>query len=182
MQKVQPELDGLKKKYKDEPQKLAEETMKIWQKHKVNPMSSCLPMLVQFPILIALFYVVKDGLEFINPQLLYANLQGFDPSIINTVFLGIIDLTEVNIIVLPIVIGGLQFFQMKLTVGKASKSNDAIPMMNKVMMYFMPVMIALFTATLPAAVGFLLGNLNPIRCCTANVYKQIQGLTNYLQV
>lgn len=160
MQKVQPQLDAMKKKHKDNPQKLAEETMKIWKKHKVSPMSSCLPMLIQFPILIALFYVVKEGLGFINPQLLYGSLQNFDASLIEPVFLGIIDLTKVNILVLPIIIGLLQFGQMRLTLGKSIKNAPAdspMPMMNKTMIYVMPLMIAFFTASLPAAVGFYWG-------------------------
>ncbi len=160
MQKVQPQLDALKKKHKENPQKLAEETMLIWKKYKVNPMSSCLPMLIQFPILIALFYVVKNGLDFINPDLLYGSLQSFDASLIQPIFLGIIDLTKVNIIVLPIIIGLLQFGQMRLTLGKSLKNaptDSPMPMMNKSMIYFMPILIAIFTATLPAAVGFYWG-------------------------
>jgi YidC/Oxa1 family membrane protein insertase len=160
MQKVQPQLDALKKKYKDNPSKLAEETMLIWKKYKVNPMSSCLPMLLQFPVLIALFYVVKDGLGYINPELLYGSLKGFDASSINTIFLGIIDLTKVNLIVLPVAIGLLQFFQMKMTLGKSmgtASDNSPMPMMNKTMIYVMPLMIAFFTASLPAAVGFYWG-------------------------
>ena len=160
MQKVQPQLDALKKKYKNDQQKLAEETMKIWQKHKVNPMSSCLPMLIQFPVLIALFYVVKDGLEFINPQLLYGSLKSFDTSLIQPIFLSLIDLTKVNVIVLPIIIGLLQFGQMRLSLGKSLKNAPAdspMPAMNKTMIYIMPLMIAFFTASLPAAVGFYWG-------------------------
>jgi YidC/Oxa1 family membrane protein insertase len=162
MQKVQPQLDALKVKHKDNPQKLAEETMQIWKKYKVNPMSSCLPMLIQFPILIALFYVVKGGLNFINPDLLYAGLKSFDPGMINTLFLGIIDLAKVNVIALPIIIGLLQFGQMRLTFSKTMKNQPAgganpMPMMNQTMMYVMPVMIAVFTASLPAAVGFYWG-------------------------
>jgi len=162
MQRVQPQLDALKKKHKDNPKRLANETMKIWQKHKVNPMSSCLPILIQFPVLIALFYVVKDGLDFINPHLLYASLKSFDASLIEPVFLGLIDLTKINIFVLPIIIGLLQFGQMKLTLGKTLKNQPAaagslMPMMNKTMIYFMPVLIAVFTASLPAAVGFYWG-------------------------
>lgn len=160
MQKVQPQLDALKKKYQDNPQKLAEETMKIWQKYKVNPTSSCLPMVIQFPVLIALFYVVKNGLNFIDPALLYGSLKSFDTSLIDPNFLGIIDLTKVNIVVLPIIIGLLQFGQMKLTMGKtmANSSGDSpMPMMNRSMMYFMPLLIAFFTASLPAAVGFYWG-------------------------
>lgn len=160
MQKVQPQLDALKKKHKENPQKLAEETMKIWQKHKVNPMSSCLPMLIQFPVLIALFYVVKNGLDFINPQLLYGSLQNFDAALINPIFIGLIDLTKVNILVLPVIVGLLQFGQMRLTLGKSIKNaptDSPMPMMNKTMIYFMPLLIAFFTASLPAAVGFYWG-------------------------
>ncbi len=163
MRNVQPQLDALKQKYKNDPQRLAQETMAIWKKHKVSPMGSCLPMLIQFPILIALFYVVKDGLSVVDPNVLYAPLQAFNLASINPIFLGIIDLTKVNIIALPVIIGGLQFAQIKLSLGKtkskalAKQDNPAMPMMNNMMLYFMPVMIAVFTATLPAAVGFYWG-------------------------
>ena len=164
MRNVQPQLDALKQKYKNEPQKLAQETMGIWKKHKVSPMGSCLPMLIQFPILIALFYVVKDGLSVVDPNILYAPLQTFNLASINPIFLGIIDLTKVNIIALPVIIGGLQFAQIKLSLGKTKSKalakqneNPAMPMMNNMMLYFMPVMIAVFTASLPAAVGFYWG-------------------------
>ena len=118
MQKIQPQLDALKIKHKDNPQLLASETMAIWKKYKVSPMSSCLPMLIQFPILIALFYVVKQGLATFNPDILYSTLVNVDLTTINPVFLGIIDLTKINFIALPIIVGGLQFFQMRLTLGK----------------------------------------------------------------
>ena len=165
MQKVQPQLEALKIKYKNDPQKLAKETMAIWKKYKVSPMSSCLPMLIQFPVLIALFYVVKDGFGYNNPSVLYGTLKGFDLQTVDPTFLGIIDLTQVNIIVLPLIVGGLQFFQMRLTLGKVKiqkpvvKKNgpDPMPMMNKMMQYLMPGMIAVFTASLPAAVGFYWG-------------------------
>jgi len=165
MQKIQPQLEALKIKHKDNPQLLASETMAIWKKYKVSPMSSCLPMLIQFPILIALFWVVKDGMDVINPALLYGNLSDFSFASVNPVFLSIIDLTKINFIVLPIVVGGLQFFQMKLSFAKINtnlpKSKkggpDPLPMMNKMMQYMMPAMIAVFTATMPAAVGFYWG-------------------------
>ncbi len=164
MQKIQPQLEALKNKYKNDQQQLAKETMEIWKKHKVNPMSSCLPMLVQFPVLIALFYVVKDGLGFINPMMLYGALKNVDPLTINPLFLGLVDLTKINYIVLPIIIGGLQFFQMRLTLAKSQTDKPAksdqpnpMPMMNKMMQYFMPIMIAFFTASLPAAVGLYWG-------------------------
>jgi YidC/Oxa1 family membrane protein insertase len=165
MQKVQPQLDALKIKYKNDPQRLAQETMEIWKKYKVSPMSSCLPMLIQFPILIALFYVVKNGLDVINPELLYSTLADVDLTTINPNFLGIIDLTKISIIALPIIVGGMQFIQMRLTLGKTQNKMPAVkedkpsamPAMNKMMQYFMPIMIAVFVASLPAAVGFYWG-------------------------
>jgi len=156
LQVIQPQLEALKIKYKDSPQKLAEETMKIWKDHKVNPMGSCLPMLIQFPILIALFYVVRDGLT-VDPKLLYGSLSQFDPAGMNTVFFGLA-LTKVNAIFLPLAIGLLQFFQIRLSFAKAKPvAQSQAAMMNKMMQYVLPVMIGFFSASLPAAVGFYWG-------------------------
>ena len=58
MQALQPEMQKLQKKYKDNQQKLQEEMMKLFQKHNVNPMSGCLPILVQMPILIAFYQAI----------------------------------------------------------------------------------------------------------------------------
>lgn len=156
LQVIQPQLEALKLKHKDNPQVLAEETMKIWKEHKVNPMGSCLPMLIQFPILIALFYVVKDGLN-VDPFHLYTSLRGFDPSLVSTSFFGL-QLTKVNVWVLPITLGILQYAQIKLSFAK----NKGVPqgqaaMMNKMMQYVLPVMIAVFAAGMPAAVGLYWG-------------------------
>ena len=159
LQIVQPQLDALKEKYKNDPQRLAQETMAIWKKNKVSPLGSCLPMLIQFPILIALFYVVRDSLNLMDKSLLYMPLKDFNLQIVNPIFLGLIDLTKVNLLALPIIVGGLQFLQIKLSLSKVQKnnSNTAVPMMNNMMQFFLPVMIALFTASLPAAVGFYWG-------------------------
>ncbi len=167
LQKVQPELDKIKNKYKGDQQKIAQETMAVWKKHKVNPVGSCLPMLIQFPIMIALFYAVKVGLSPNNIHLLYAPLQGFDPSSVDSIFLGILDLTKINTFVLPLIVGGMQFLQMKLSFAlkknkkdkKSQTSAQANQMqtMNKMMTYTLPVMIAFFTATMPAAVGLYWG-------------------------
>jgi len=164
MQKVQPQLEALKLKHKDNPQKLAQETMGIYKKYKVNPASSCLPMLIQFPILIALFYVVRGGLASINPDFLYSSIQSLDLSTVKTHFLWL-DLTKVNWHILPIIVGGLQFLQMKMTLGKSmgkqiqkkGESENPMVMMNKGMVYIMPLMVAVFTATVPAAVGLYWG-------------------------
>lgn len=171
MQKMQPKLEAIRKKYKNNQEKIAMETMKIWKEHKVNPLSSCLPLLIQFPILIALFYVIQSGLNPDQAVLLYGPIADFQLSQIDTIFLGILDLATQEMFVLPLIIGGLQFFQLRMLSSKIKqnqpkkkkkkkKKEDAMPDMqaaNKMMQYIMPVMIAIFTATLPAGVGLYWG-------------------------
>jgi YidC/Oxa1 family membrane protein insertase len=60
MQRLQPEIKKLQAKYKGDRQKLNEEMMKLYQEHKVNPLGGCLPLVVQFPVFIALFHVLRS--------------------------------------------------------------------------------------------------------------------------
>jgi len=61
-QKIQPLLNDIQKKYGGDKERLSQETMKLYQKYGISPMSGCLPMLIQLPIIFALFYVVKKPL------------------------------------------------------------------------------------------------------------------------
>ena len=63
MQKLQGPLQELRERYKDNKEKLQRETMKLWKEHGVNPLASCLPMLVQLPIFISLFYMLRSASE-----------------------------------------------------------------------------------------------------------------------
>lgn len=159
MQEMQPLLDKLRKKYKDDQQKLAQETMKLWKEHKVNPMGNCLPLLIQFPILLAMFYVVSGGISPATADALYSFQASFDFGQMDTHFLNILELTEKNFIWLPFLVGGLQFFQMHLTfAGKKVKAASS-PLGNSqvIMQYALPAMIAVFTASVPAGVGLYWG-------------------------
>src|SRR5439155_2562801 len=60
MQKFQPQLAKLKEKFKDDPQRLNQETMKMYKEHGINPLAGCLPMMVQMPVLIALYYMLRN--------------------------------------------------------------------------------------------------------------------------
>jgi YidC/Oxa1 family membrane protein insertase len=158
---LQPRIEKIKEKYKGDQQKISLETMALWKESKVNPFGSCLPLLMQFPILIALFYVIQGGLNPDNLHLLYSNYNGFDPNNIGTIFLGILDLTKPNIYILPLIVGGLQFLQLKLAqikkpIKKETKPSE-LEAANNMMQYIMPVMIAVFTASLPAGVGLYWG-------------------------
>ncbi len=172
LQKLQPHIQGLRKKYKDNQQMLAMETMAMYKKHKINPMSSCAPMLLQMPFLIGIYLVVKDGLSPHLSHLLYAFHENVDLSIVETYFLGL-DLEIPNIFVLPVLVAVAQFIAIKLsmaaakkqqnengvTKSKKTKKDDAPDMMEqmeqmqKIMLWMLPLMIGFFTATFPAAVG-----------------------------
>lgn len=64
-QKIQPLLMEIQKKYANDKEKLNQETMKVYQKYGINPMGGCLPMLIQFPIIIALYWVVKKPIIYL---------------------------------------------------------------------------------------------------------------------
>ena len=63
MSEIQPLIKELNEKYKDDPRKRQQEMMRIYQEHHVNPLASCLPMLIQLPIFIALFTVLRSSVE-----------------------------------------------------------------------------------------------------------------------
>lgn len=79
MQRVQPEIKKLQAKYKNDRQKLNEEMMKFYQENKINPLSGCLPLLVQMPILISLFSVLRDAYKYVpkSSSLYNAFCHGF---------------------------------------------------------------------------------------------------------
>jgi len=76
MQILQPKVDALKHLYPKDPKKIQEETMKLWKEHQVNPFQTCLPTLVQFPVLIGLFYTVQEASSFsLSQHLIYPFYQ-----------------------------------------------------------------------------------------------------------
>jgi len=79
LQDLQPEMKKIQEKYKDNPEKYQQEVMELYKKHKVNPMSGCLPLLVQMPFLIALYQTLIHTTEFKNAPFIWVNdLSGPD--------------------------------------------------------------------------------------------------------
>lgn len=174
MAALQPELEAVKKKYAHDQARLAQETMALWKKHKIHPLSSCVPLLIQMPILIALYYTIRTGLQPDQAHFIYDFLPSFELSDINPYIFNF-NLLNRSIIVLPIIIGGLQFLQMQMMTVKQKKTkkdsahaHNEMEMANNMMKYMMPVMIAFFTAQMPAAVGLYWG--------TSTLYGIIQQL------
>ena len=127
MQKIQPQLKELQAKYKGDREKLNTETMKLFKMHKVNPMGGCLPMLLQFPVYIALYRVLWNSVELYHAPFFwfYKDLSAPDPYLIA-----------------PILMGIAMFLQQKLT-------PTATDPAQKKMMMIMPVMFTGFMLFLP---------------------------------
>ncbi len=151
--KLQPEIKEIRKKFKKKEDQ-AKEMMLLYQKYKINPMAGCLPILIQLPVLIALFRVFSTGL---NPQQL-DNLYSFiqRPEVLDFMFLGLVDLSQRNII-LAVLAGGLQFVQSKMVMPKKILNQrgegkaDFSSLMSKQMLYFMPLITVFIALKLPAA-------------------------------
>ncbi len=167
LQKLQPKIQALKKKYGKNQQQMALKTMELYKTHQINPMSSCLPMLLQMPFLLGIYLILQNGLSPHLNYLLYSFNEHFDISMVQTWFMGL-NLEIPNIYVLPFLVGGAQFLAIKLSMAQIKKRNKGKKIkpvekqeglagqmedMQKMMLYIMPVMIGVFTATFPAAVG-----------------------------
>lgn len=133
MQTLQPQLQKLREKYKDDKERLNLETMSLFRTHKVNPMGGCLPMVIQMPIYIALYKVLYNATDLFHAPffLFYRDLSAPDPYYI-----------------LPILLGVFMVLQQKMT-----PSPSADPTQAKMMM-IMPVMFSAFMLFLP--VGLVL--------------------------
>ena len=123
MQQIQPLTTQLREEYKDDPQKIQQETLRLYREHKVNPLGGCLPLLIQMPVFFALFWVFRLTIEFRGAE----------------AFGWIHDLSQPDpYYILPVVMGATTFLQQKLT----PTATD--PRM-KPMMYMMPVfMVVIF--------------------------------------
>ena len=89
MQAVQPLMKEIQTRYKEDPQRLQQEMMKLYREHKVNPFGSCLPMLLPFPILLALFFVFANTIAFRGASFLWLpDLSLRDPTYVIPVVMG----------------------------------------------------------------------------------------------
>lgn len=124
LQQLQPKLKVLQQKYGKDRQELAKHTMELYREHKFNPLSSCLPLLVQFPIFIALYNVLISGLS-IDPtthllqsnQLdnLYGSLREiYTTTTISTTAFGFLNIATKHNIILALLVGGSQFILTKM--------------------------------------------------------------------
>jgi len=151
---LQPKIKEIQEKYKDNKEQQTREIMGLYKKEKINPFSGCLPLLIQLPVLIALYRVFWHGLQPEQMILLYSFVPA--PGIIDSTFFGIIDLANPNIIV-AFLAGIFQFIQVKMTTPKPKKGKKQdsgfAGQMQKQMQYFMPAFMVLILFRLPSAIG-----------------------------
>ncbi len=144
MQAIQPEMEALKQKYssKDQAtqQKLQQETMALFQKHGVNPLAGCFPLLIQMPILIGFYHAISRTREIAEHNFLWFDLGSPDPYYI-----------------LPLVAGATTFIQQKMMMAGTANQNPQMAMM----LWMMPIMIIVFAISFPAALSlyWVVGNI-----------------------
>ncbi len=165
MMDLQPKLKAVQEKHKDNKEEQAKAMMALYAEHKVSPFSSCLPLLIQLPLFIALYQVLSAGLKSENLNKLYGFVP--NPEHISTTSLGFLDLAAPSA-ALAILAAAAQFFQAKMMQrkdvkvhGEASKDEDTMAIMNKQMLYMMPAMTLFIGWKLPAGLTlyWLLTNL-----------------------
>ncbi|HZG59135.1 MAG TPA: YidC family membrane integrase SpoIIIJ [Anoxybacillus sp.] len=144
MQALQPELQKLREKYSSKDmqtqQKLQQETMLLFQKHGVNPLAGCFPLLIQMPILIGFYHAIMRTEEIANHNFLWFDLGDKDPYYI-----------------LPLIAGVTTFIQQKMIMAGTEQQNPQMAML----LWMMPIMIVIFAINFPAALSlyWVVGNI-----------------------
>lgn len=159
MQELRPEMEKIRSKYKDNRQKQQEEQMKLFQENKVNPLGGCLPLLVQMPIIIGIFYVIRKfgggvaGAEAEYPSfttggiLWFQNLTDHDP-----------------LYILPVLSAVTMLASMEIT-------NKAMEPQQRWLMRLMPLGITVFLWSFPSGLF--------VYWITSNVITFVQNYVIY---
>ena len=156
MQKIQPLMKTVQDKYKNDKERLNKELMALYKEHKVNPMSGCLPLLIQMPILILLFQVLREFNTKIyavyngNPGFLWLKDLSLPDQLIRLPGSGIFGIQYLGI--MPFLIGGSMYIQQKMTSspGGTGKGGGSSEQTQKMMTIMMPLMIGFMSFTLPS--------------------------------
>ena len=155
LSELQPKLQEVKEKYKNDREQQSRALMELYRKEKVNPFGSCLPMIVQLIILIALYQVFKDGLNGDVLQRLYPFVSS--PGEIHTVSFGFLDLSERSVL-LAVITGAFQFVQSRMmmkfhprpTSKQGGTAGDITNLLSKQFVYVFPLITVVVGMSFPA--------------------------------
>ena len=144
MQLLQPKITELKEKFKDDPQKMNKETMKLYQTYGVNPAGGCLPILLQMPIFIALWGLFQAATELRQQPFIFWINDLSNPDVIYDIGfkLPLFGIQEIS--GLAILMGVTTFFQQKMTIKDPKQ---------KALVYMMPIMLTILFMTFPSGLN-----------------------------
>jgi YidC/Oxa1 family membrane protein insertase len=170
---IEPELASLRQKHKDDRQALAMATMELYRSKDINPFSGIAVVLIQLPIIFALYFVfARTGLPAINQDLLYSFVPA--PAVVDMNFLGLIDITTRSVL-FAVIAGVTMFLQMKLSaplpVGERTGTfqDELARTMSFQMRYVMPAMVFFASLAIPGVVS--------LYWATSNVFTIFQEWT-----
>ena len=147
MQALQPRLTALKEKYKDDKKKLSEETMKAYKEGGVNPIGGCLPMVLQMPVFLALFNVLRSTIEVRQAPFIGWITDLSQPDVLFTMPFAL-PFVGANVSVLPIVMGASMLVQSKI--GGSIAGPGGAAGQPKAMMYMMPIVFTVLFYNMPS--------------------------------
>lgn len=145
---LKPKIQEIQEKHKNDKSAQAAATMELYKQHNVSLLSGCLPLIVQLPVLIALYMVFRSGLDPKSLDLLYPFIH--NPGTINHIAFGFLDIAQRSI-PLAVLAGVAQYFQSKASLGGMSSQGDqTAAMMSKQMLYLFPVLTVMIGLNFPA--------------------------------
>lgn len=143
MRELEPKMKVLKEKYKNEPNTLNQKTMELYKEEGVNPFGGCLPLLIQFPIFIALYNAFRSSAMPHDAYFLWFNLSQPDR---------LFTLANYSVNALPILTAILTIYQQKM-MQTSSSSEDTTASAMKSMMYTMPIMLLVVFYKMPSGLN-----------------------------
>lgn len=152
MNDLQPKLNEMREKHKDDKEAQAKAMMALYKEHQINPLSSCLPLLVQLPLLIALYQVFNKALN--SSVDIGTRLQGLysfvhRPEFLDPTFLGFINLSKPSI-AFGVIAGLAQFWQSKMMMPKTPGQDATAKAMSFQTTYILPIVSMVIAVKLPA--------------------------------
>ena len=159
--KLAPQVAELRKKFKKDPTKLNQEMMKLYQEHGVNPLGGligCLPLIVQLPILTALYYVFSGNAKsHILTSVHFLFIQNLNTSPLSHPLLAGLPIPAIAYLIIPLLAAATTFVQSRMMQQPpnpaATEQEQQAQAMTKQMQVFMPLMIAYFAFVTPAGLG-----------------------------
>jgi len=153
MKLIQPEIDKINKKYKNDRQKQSELLSKLYKDNNINPAAGCLPLLIQLPILTAMYSVIREPIKYVfaNNEALYKTADiGFfwvkHLTDVDKINVGGMDLP----FILPVMSAIFTYLQLKMSTARSSSDNEMAQGMSKNMSVMMPIMMLIWGVMFPA--------------------------------